>query len=34
MDHFTRAKGTLIKLAGSLKTYDQQLDPGLLKRQL
>src|SRR5882757_2411327 len=26
MDHFDRAKGTLIKLAGSLKTYDKQLD--------
>jgi hypothetical protein len=34
MDHFVRAKGTLLKLAGTLKTYDKQLDLGLLKRQL
>jgi hypothetical protein len=34
MDHFTKAKTTLAKLAGSLKTYDKQLDLGLLRRQL
>lgn len=34
MEHFSRAKATLVKLAGSLKTYDKQLDLGLLKRQL
>jgi hypothetical protein len=34
MEHFVRAKATLVRLAGSLKTYDKQLDLGLLKRQL
>ncbi|HEX9509192.1 MAG TPA: hypothetical protein VF939_01825 [Puia sp.] len=34
MDHFAKARTTLVKLAGSLKTYDKQLDLGLLKRQL
>jgi hypothetical protein len=34
MDHFDKAKATLVRLAGSLKTYDKQLDLGLLKRQL
>lgn len=34
MDRFVRAKETLVKLAGTLKTYDRQLDLGLLKRQL
>lgn len=33
-EQFVRAKTTLIKLAGSLKTFDKQLDLGLLKRQL
>jgi len=34
IDHFTKARTTLAKLAGSLKTYDKQLDLGLLRRQL
>lgn len=34
MDQSARARALLIKLAGSLKTYDRQLDLGLLRRQL
>lgn len=34
MGQSARARALLIKLAGSLKTYDKQLDLGLLRRQL
>ena len=34
MGQSARARALLIRLAGSLKTYDKQLDLGLLRRQL